>query len=91
MSPPGAIIGCDVSGEVVKLGDGVVNKDIQVGDKVACTVHGGLFKNKGAYAQYAKAQSDLVWKVPQGLDMDKASTFGVAWVTACQVSTRYSA
>lgn len=84
MSPALAILGCDLSGEVVKLGEGVVNKDLKIGDKVACTVHGGLFKDKGGYAEYARAQSDLVWKVPESLDMAGAATFACAWVTACQ-------
>lgn len=86
MSPALAILGCDLSGEIVKLGEGVVNKDLKVGDKVACTVHGGLFQDKGGYAEYARAQSDLVWKVPESLDMAGAATFACAWVTACQVS-----
>ena len=66
MSPPGAILGCDFSGTVVKLGPNP-KVNLKVGDKVAGCVHGGLFENKGSYAQYLKAQSDLVFRVPEGL------------------------
>ncbi|RSH95675.1 hypothetical protein EHS25_000767 [Saitozyma podzolica] len=83
MSPPGAIIGCDFSGTVVKLGPNP-KVNLRVGDKVAGCVHGGLFEDKGSYAQYLRAQSDLVFKVPEGLGMAEAATYGVAWVTACQ-------
>jgi NADPH:quinone reductase-like Zn-dependent oxidoreductase len=84
MSPPGAIIGCDFSGTVVKLGPNP-KVSLRVGDRVAGCVHGGLFEDKGSYAQYLRAQSDLVFKVPEGLGMAEAATYGVAWVTACQV------
>ena len=82
-----ALLGNDLSGTVVSLGSNIVNKSIQVGDKVACVIHGGQFKDQGAYAEYAKAQSDLIWKVPEGLGMPEASTFGVGYCTAAQVST----
>jgi NADPH:quinone reductase-like Zn-dependent oxidoreductase len=84
MSPPGAIIGCDFSGTVVKLGPNP-KVNLHVGDKVAGCVHGGLFEDKGSFAQYLRAQSDLVFKVPEGVSMEEAATYGVAWVTACQV------
>jgi hypothetical protein len=32
----------------------------------------------------------LVFVVPESMDMAEASTFGVAWVTACQVSSPFS-
>jgi NADPH:quinone reductase-like Zn-dependent oxidoreductase len=88
-APPGAIIGCDFSGTVVKLGDNLKNADIKLGDKVAGTVHGGLSTTKGSNAQYLRAESDLVFKVPEGVQMEQAATFGVAWVTACQVSVQW--
>jgi NADPH:quinone reductase-like Zn-dependent oxidoreductase len=86
MSPPGAILGCDFSGTVVKLGRNLKNPNIQLGDQVAGCVHGGLFKDKGSYAQYLRAESDLIFKVPESINMEQAATFGVAWVTTCQVS-----
>ena len=62
---------------------------LQVGDKVACAVHGGKFPDKGAFAQYARAESDLCFKVPDGMGMDAASNFGVPWGTALHVSHLY--
>lgn len=87
MAPPKAIIGCDYSGTVVKLGNNVSNKNIKVGDRVAGCVHGGLFTDKGSYAEYLKVQSDLTFKVPERLSFEEAATFGVPWITAAQVST----
>ncbi|KAK4687532.1 hypothetical protein P7C73_g2576, partial [Tremellales sp. Uapishka_1] len=83
-SPLNAIIGCDFSGTVVALGSSLKNPELKVGDKVAGTVHGGLFDTKGAFAEYLRVESDLTWKVPESISMEQASTFGVAWVTACQ-------
>jgi NADPH:quinone reductase-like Zn-dependent oxidoreductase len=85
MAPPKALIGCDFSGTVVKLGSGTKNTNVKVGDKVAGCVHGGLFNDKGSYAEYLKVQSDLVIKVPERLKLEEAATFGVPWVTAAQV------
>lgn len=55
-----------------------------MGDKVAGTVHGGIYPTKGAFAEYALVQSDLCFKIPEGVSEPDASTFGVAWVTAWQ-------
>ncbi|ORY31400.1 enoyl reductase [Naematelia encephala] len=82
-SPPGCISGCDFSGTVVSIGTDLA-VPLKVGDKVAGAVHGGVWPDKGSNAEYARAESDLVFKVPEGLEMDKAATFGVPWLTACQ-------
>jgi NADPH:quinone reductase-like Zn-dependent oxidoreductase len=84
-SPKDAIIGCDYAGTVVKLGNNLASP-LQVGDKVAGWVHGGLFPNKGSYAEYAKQESDLLFKVPESISLKEASHFGCAWITALQVS-----
>lgn len=84
-SPKDAIIGCDYAGTVVKLGNNLASP-LQVGDKVAGWVHGGLFPNKGSYAEYAKQESDLLFKVPESISLKEASHFGCAWLTALQVS-----
>jgi len=84
LSPPNAILGCDLSGTVVAIGSSPKNTSIKVGDKVAGCVHGGLFEDKGSYAEYARAESDLIFKVPEGQKMEEMAVFGVPWVTACQ-------
>lgn len=82
LSPKGATSGCDFSGTVAVIPEGVANPaSLKVGDKVAGVVHGGMFPN-GAAAEYTKVQSDLLWKVPEGQKMDEAATFGIGWLTA---------
>ena len=83
ISPGGVILGCDFSGIVTELGSSVAS--FKKGDKVAGTVHGGTFKDKGAYAEYLKADADMIWKVPEGMDMGAAATWGVAATTAAMV------
>lgn len=50
LSPAGVVIGCDYSGVVVQLGDGLANGEWKVGDHVAGMVHGGKFTDKGSFA-----------------------------------------
>jgi NADPH:quinone reductase-like Zn-dependent oxidoreductase len=45
-SVDGAIVGCDFSGSIVKLGSGLKNPSLKVGDRVATAIHGGKFKDK---------------------------------------------
>ncbi|RPD66607.1 GroES-like protein [Lentinus tigrinus ALCF2SS1-7] len=61
---PGSVLGCDFSGVVVKAGKNVTN-GVQVGDHVAGVAHGCVYPDKGAFAEYVKADSDLVWVVPK--------------------------
>ncbi|KAK8869863.1 hypothetical protein IAR55_000431 [Kwoniella newhampshirensis] len=83
MSEPGVQSGNDFAGTVVSLGDNL-STPLKVGDKVAGCTHGGIWKDRGAYAEYARIESDMCFKVPEGTKLDEAATFGVAWVTACQ-------
>ena len=75
--PPGAsdILGLEVSGTIVALGDGVINW--KVGDKVCALVSGG------AYAQYCTAHSGSCFAIPTGYDWVKAAalpeTFMTVW------------
>ncbi|GAB1523711.1 Zinc-binding oxidoreductase alcohol dehydrogenase [Rhizoctonia solani] len=80
LSPVGNVIGCDFSGTVVKLGADSISR-VKVGDTVAAHVHGGNYKDRGAFAQYAKADSDLVWKFsPSVLSFEEAATMNCAYV-----------
>ncbi|KAK0706005.1 chaperonin 10-like protein [Lasiosphaeria miniovina] len=81
VSPPGCVIGCDYAGEVAQVG-GNAAKTWAVGDRVAGAVHGGLFPDRGAFAEYLKTDSDLAWKIPADIDDAAAATFGVSAVTA---------
>ncbi|OCF44732.1 hypothetical protein I317_01421 [Kwoniella heveanensis CBS 569] len=84
MSLPDVIQGADFSGTIVKLGNNL-KVPLQVGDNVAGFVHGGNTEDEGAFAQYLKVDSDLLWKVPEGIKMEDAATIGLTWMTASQV------
>ncbi|KAG8709096.1 hypothetical protein FRC09_000863 [Ceratobasidium sp. 395] len=78
ISKPGKLMGCDFAGTVVKLGSDTITA-VQVGDTVAGFVHGGMYTDWGAFAQYTKAQADLVWKFsPNVISFDGAATMGCA-------------
>ncbi|KAK7178564.1 putative toxD-like zinc binding oxidoreductase [Paraphaeosphaeria sporulosa] len=83
ISPPGSIVGCDYAGEVFKVGS-IASKTWKIGDRVAGAVHGGLYPDQGAFAEYLKTDSDLAWKVPDDVEDAAATTYGVSAVTAMQ-------
>ncbi|KAL1845453.1 hypothetical protein Daus18300_014531 [Diaporthe australafricana] len=84
ISPPHSIIGCDYAGVVHEVGNAVKGK-WNIGDRVAGAVHGGLFPDKGAFAEYLKTDADLAWKVPDSVSDTDATTYGVSAVTAVLV------
>ncbi|KIJ39347.1 hypothetical protein M422DRAFT_257964 [Sphaerobolus stellatus SS14] len=64
---PGTILGCDFSGIVAAAG----------------FVQGGLFQDRGTFAEYLKTPTDLVWVVPEGtLSHEEAATLGCGFWTA---------
>lgn len=81
LSPRGAIIGCDYSGIVAKIGSKAPGI-WAVGDRVAGWTHGGLYTDRGSFAEYLKIPGDLAWKVPSPVSDKEATTFGVSAVTA---------
>ena len=72
-----------MAGTVVAVGSNI-RAPLKVGDKVAGIVHGNLYTEQGTFAEYTRAQSDVLFKIPEGLSEADASTFGVAWYTALQ-------
>lgn len=83
VGPANSIIGCDFSGIVEEVGV-VVRDDWKVGDRVAGVVHGGLFPDKGAFAEYLKGPSDLAWRPPPSMSHQQAATYGISAFTAMQ-------
>ncbi|GKT90373.1 zinc binding enoyl-reductase [Colletotrichum tofieldiae] len=81
ISPKNCIVGCDYAGEVVEVGNSATGS-WKVGDRVAGVVHGGLYHDRGAFAEYLKIDADLAWKVPSGVSDEEAATYGVSAVTA---------
>lgn len=86
VSPPGNTVGCDFAGVVEQLGPDVKNKSIKKGDRVAGFVHGAKDPDRGSFAQYLKTNSEIVAKIPDGVDDFVASSVGVGGETAVQAS-----
>ncbi|KAH7118367.1 hypothetical protein EDB81DRAFT_848102 [Dactylonectria macrodidyma] len=81
--PEPAISPDEVLVKVVKVGSKAA-KSWSVGDRIADAVHGGLFPDRGAFAEYLKTDSDLAWKTPADVDDTVAATFDISAVTAMQ-------
>ncbi|KAJ4158234.1 uncharacterized protein LMH87_008767 [Akanthomyces muscarius] len=83
LSPENSVVGCDYAGVVAKVGSGADAANAwKVGDRVAGWVHGGLFPDRGSFAEYLKIDADLAWKVPEGVSDLAATTYGVSATTA---------
>ncbi|KAI9800046.1 MAG: hypothetical protein M1833_003575 [Piccolia ochrophora] len=83
VSPAHSIIGCDYAGEVAEVGSNATDH-WKVGDRIAGVAHGGLFPDKGTFAEYCKVEADLAWKVPDRIADHEAATYGVSACTAMQ-------
>ncbi|ORY90117.1 chaperonin 10-like protein [Leucosporidium creatinivorum] len=70
LSKPGDLHGCDFSGTVVELGEGVTT--VQVGDRVAS------FVLVGSFAEHVKTKASLLWEVPDSIDWEQAAALGGA-------------
>lgn len=81
VSPKGTIIGCDYAGKVVKIGK-AATENWKIGDRAAGFVHGGLFPDRGSFAEYLKVPGNLSWKIPDGVSDQEASTYGISAVTS---------
>ncbi|KAK7428230.1 hypothetical protein QQZ08_005296 [Neonectria magnoliae] len=81
LSPPNSITGCDYAGEVAAVGSNAA-KTWTIGDRVAGVVHGGLYPDRGAFAEYLKTDADLAWKIPAETTNAQATTYGVSASTA---------
>lgn len=81
LSPDGAVMGCDYAGVVAAVGVEAPG-GWKVGDRAAGWVHGGLFPDRGSFAEYLKIDGDLAWRVPDGVSDLQASTYGVSATTA---------
>lgn len=98
IGPQGSILGCDVVGEIVKMGPKVDTSKFQIGEYVYGFVHGGSVLNpdNGAFAEYVALDSYLAFKtnkdikysdkdvVPEGgvTTFEGAATIPCSWTTA---------
>lgn len=71
LGPQGAIVGCDVAGEIVKLGPNVDSNKFQVGDYVYGFVHGASvrYPTNGAFAEYVGLDSYTAYKAPKTMHL----------------------
>jgi NADPH:quinone reductase-like Zn-dependent oxidoreductase len=83
LGKPGSILGCDYAGTVHRVG-AQAKGDWRVGDRIAGVVHGGIYPDRGSFAEYLKIDGDLAWKIPKNVSDETASTFGVSATTAMQ-------
>ncbi|KAI1264456.1 putative zinc-binding dehydrogenase family oxidoreductase [Xylariaceae sp. FL1019] len=84
---PGTIIGNDFAGVVVELGPPGAqgtNTSISIGDSVFGTVHGSNATDKfsGAFAEFVRADLDLLLRLPSGLKYEDAVTLGLSLTTS---------
>lgn len=83
LGKPGSILGCDYAGIVHRVG-AQAKGGWSVGDRIAGVTHGGIYPDRGSYAEYLKIDGDLAWKIPANVSDETASTFGVSATTAMQ-------
>lgn len=83
IAPSGKIAGCDFAGVVEDVGEDAPGS-WKVNDRVAGFVQGGIDEGRGSFAEYIKVEGDLVWKIPDEISDENASTFGVPAATAMQ-------
>ena len=75
----GAIIGIDMSGTVVEIGEGV--STLAVGDEVFGMV-GGIGGNQGTLAEYIAVDADHISMKPKNSSMKEAAAIPLVFITA---------
>ena len=85
MATPGALVGCDFSGEVIEVGP-AVTKSWKKGDRVAGFAHGAnkLELEDGAFAEYVVAKGDVQIRIPDSVSYEEAAGYGVGVFTVGQ-------
>lgn len=86
IAPKGSIIGCDVAGEIVKLGPDVT--DFSVGEIVYGIVHGGSVKHpeNGGFAEYSVLDSKLTMRTPEGIKLSGKTHISEGPVTTIEAA-----
>jgi len=84
LSKPGAILGCDFVGEVVKIGDAVPPGEVNEGEVRWGFMRGGWSNEKGAFAEYVPVEWDLSSVVPENVTPEEAASLPIPFLTAVQ-------
>lgn len=79
--PKHAIIGSDLSGEIVEVGVGV--EDFKVGDEVFGVAS---FNQEGSFAEYCLISPKLITFKPTNVSHSQAASVGIAGITALQAA-----
>lgn len=85
VAPCNGVLGCDVCGEVVEVGQGVSN--FKVGDRVyGCA--GGVLQRSGSLAEFMTVAAELMARVPDCLSDIEAACVPVVGITAAEALHR---
>ncbi|CAI4051585.1 hypothetical protein SUVZ_14G1890 [Saccharomyces uvarum] len=103
IGPQGALLGCDVAGQIVKLGPDVDSKDFAIGDYIYGFIYGASvrFPSNGAFAEYSAISTETAYKpakewrlcgkdsLPEGpvTSLEGAVSFPVSLTTAGMILT----
>lgn len=82
---PGALVGCDYSGIVEKVGKDV-KKPFKKGDRICGAAHGCNTTNHedGSFAEYIMVKGDVQMHIPDNLSFQEAATLGIGVYTVGQ-------
>lgn len=81
-APKGVILGCDCAGDVVQVGSDVSH--FKVGDIAAGFMFGAGSPENGAFAQYARLDAAVAFKLTRDVSYDEGASFGIPLGTALQ-------
>jgi len=85
---PGAISGCEVVGQVAKIGPNQnPNKHFKLGDRIAAGCHGGYYTDNGGFSEYVRMVTDLAWKIPDNMSYEQAATVSAGVYSAVMCMT----
>jgi NADPH:quinone reductase-like Zn-dependent oxidoreductase len=77
ITPEDRGVGCDFAGTVVYEALGY-----KKGDRVGGFVHGGAYKDIGAFAEYVKVAPHQLFRIPDNTTFEQAAAYPVPFVTA---------
>jgi len=72
----------DFSGVVELVGRKV--EGWEIGDRIAGVTHGGVYADRGAFADFTKVDPSLAFHIPASIESAHVATFGIAVMTIAQ-------
>ncbi|TFK34172.1 GroES-like protein [Crucibulum laeve] len=74
--------GCDLSGEVIAIGDGKHDTDVAIGDRIAAFVQGAFTPRYTAFRECAVIPSTPLLKIPENISYEEAASIPLTACTA---------